>query len=501
MPRKKVVLTSPVQPIGGCSANVYGWDKRPASVRIAMSFLDHPGLSFLRANLQCDVLQYPDPMAFAELLRDPPEVLGISFYINESGTALQMAADARRAGVKQVWAGNYGAYTPEVAREFDQTFHGWGEEQLASALGCGLPTGGLVHPEIYGAIGTNLFPRMMISGLLFTSRGCPWTCSFCQTPQFYGKPQAVSLEAVDRVLWTYKSRGVKGINILDENFGTFRTHSNEVINLLHRYGFRWIALTRVDTLLSNFDRWASKGLLGAHLGIESLNQSSLSAAGKRIQQSDSCKLLRTMSQHHMFVQAFYILGFEQDTVNSIRADVDALADLDLDLVQVQVLTPYPQTRERESIEERFGIYDGDPARYNSRHLVWNHPNITEMQMRELQLYANSKLASSRRALRTLAKFAVFGGQPNVRLAGISLLASTLGGKSTALHRAYADQLASARTWSRVGWPPYEEDDADTTEPARDVANGSPSTDPPAWKRSLLPTRHKLASHIPLVKRR
>lgn len=500
MPKKKAVLTSPVQPIGGCSANVYGWDKRPAGVRIAMSFLDHPGLSFLRANLQCDVLQYPDARAFAELLRDPPEVLGISFYINESGIALQMVADARRAGVKQVWAGNYGAYTPAIAREFDQTFNGWGEGPLASALGRELPTGGLVHPEIYGAIGTNIFPRMMISGLLFTSRGCPWTCSFCQTPQFYGKPQAVSLEAIDRVLWTYKSRGVAGINILDENFGTFRTHSDEVVDLLHRHRFRWIALTRVDTLLSSFDRWASKGLLGAHLGIESLNQSSLSAAGKRIQQNDSCKLLRTMSQHHMFVQAFYILGFEQDTVDSVRADVDALADLDLDLVQVQVLTPYPQTRERDSIEERFGIHDGDPAHYNSRHLVWSHPNITAAQMRELQFYANSKLASSRRALRTLAKFVVFGGQPTVRLAGASLLRSTLGGKSRALHRAYAGQLASARAWARVGWHSYEEEDAGTAELAGD-ANESRSTDAAAWKQSLLPAPSKLASRIPLVERR
>ena len=456
MPRHKVLLTSPVQPIGRCSPNVYGWDKRPGGVRIAMSFLNHPGLAFLGANLPCDVLEYPDERAFAERLRDPPDVLGISFYINETSIALRMMEDARRAGVREVWAGNYGAYTPEIAARFDRSFTGWGEGKLASALGVELPESGLVHPEMYGAIGTNVFPSMMMSGLLFTSRGCPWTCSFCQTPQFYGKPQEVSLEAIDRVLWTYKSRGVRGINILDENFGTFRAHADEVVELLRRYRFRWIALTRVDTLLKSFDRWTSKGLFGAHLGVESLNQSSLTGAGKRIQQNDSVKLLRSMSRHHMFVQAFYILGFEQDTVPSIRADVDMLATLDVDLVQVQVLTPYPQTRERETIARQFGIHDQELAHYNSRHLVWSHPNISAAEMRELQRYANARLASSRRALRTLAKFAVFGGQPRMGVEGLSLVAAMIGRRAAALHRHHAKALAGARSWSRVGWYSYEE---------------------------------------------
>src|SRR5258708_39746626 len=145
----------------------------------------------------------------------------------------------------------------------------------------------------------------------------------------------MSLEAMERVLGTYKSGGVRGINTPDEKFGALRGHADEVVDLLHRYRFRWIALTRVDTLLKSFDRWASKGLFGAHLGVESLNQSSLSGAGKRIQQNDSVKLLHSMSRHHMFVQAFYILGFEQDTTSSIRADVDMLATLDVDLVQMQ----------------------------------------------------------------------------------------------------------------------------------------------------------------------
>jgi len=238
-----------------------------------MSFLNHPGLCFLRANAPCEILEYPSNDDFEAALADPPEILGISFYINESEIALDMAARARRAGVREIWAGNYGAYSPAITSSFDRVFAGWGEREAAEALGAAPRSPvELRHPEMYGAIGTNIFPGMLLSGLLFTSRGCPWTCSFCQTPDFYGKPAQIPLETVDEVLWTYRRRGIVGINILDENFGTFTSHSLEVVELLHRYKMRWIALTRVDTLLKNFDCWASKGLFGAHLGIESLNQ-------------------------------------------------------------------------------------------------------------------------------------------------------------------------------------------------------------------------------------
>lgn len=454
----RILFTSPVQPIGGCSPNVYGWDKPPTMVRIAMSFLNHPGLAFLKANLPCDILEYPTEQDFQAVLSRPPEILGISFYINESALAIRMAKLARQAGVKEVWAGNYGAYSPEVSPAFDRLFTGWGESQLAEALGSpAISVESLHHPEMYGAIGTNLFPYMLFSGLLFTSRGCPWTCNFCQTPSFYGKPKALSLETIDRILWIYHRKGIRGVNILDENFGTFRSHADEVVDLLHRYGMRWIALTRVDTLSANFDRWLTKGLFGAHLGIESLNQSSLLGASKRIDGLESVRLLKRMSQHNLFVQCFYILGFEDDTVESIERDIEALSHLDADVVQVQVLTPYPRTQQRDTIAIRHGIHDSNLSHYNSRNLVWNHPHISSVEMQRLQDSANEKLSSSTRALRTLRKFSAFCGTNRLSFEGLRLVVSTFSGASRQLHRHYRKAIRGARHWTQVGWYPYEEE--------------------------------------------
>jgi hypothetical protein len=182
----------------------------------------------------------------------------------------------------------------------------------------------------------------------------------------------------------------------------------------------------------------------------------LTGASKKVSKLDSIRLVQEMGRRNMFVQAFYILGFEQDTVDSVRSDIGKLAELDIDVVQVQVLTPYPRTGQRSLIEDRYGIGDGNLSRYNSRHLVWNHPHIRPAQMRELQLWANSKLASSRRAMRTLAKFAVYYGRPRPNLAGANLLLNAARGPSRRLHAEFAGRIKGARRWARAGWYPYEE---------------------------------------------
>ncbi len=454
---RNILMTSPVQPIGGVSPDIYSWDKSSKGMRMIMSFLHHPALAFLEANLPVKVLHYPTWVDFCNSLNPVPDVLGISFYINETEQALAMARYARKVGVKEIWAGNFGAYTPEISNEFDNVVQGWGEEKLAQFMGLDLDNDfKLIHPEIYGVVGTNLFPRMLFSGTLFTSRSCPFTCNFCQTPDFYGSATKVPLEEIERIIWTYKKKGVSGINILDENFGTFKRHAQEVVKILHKYKLRWVALTRVDTLKKNFEFWAEHGMFGAHLGIESLNDHSLSGASKRTDQNNNLDMLKLLSKHNMFVQIFYILGFEEDTVESVKEDIELLAKHDFDVAQIQVLTPYPRTEQRRSIEQKYGIFEFDLRKYNSRNLVWNHPNINEIQMKELQAWANNLICTQKRVLRSITKLGLYYGRKNIGFEGLSLLMKQFSGQYQELHKEYQVKLAAARQWSKTGWYAYDE---------------------------------------------
>lgn len=66
------------------------------------------GLRFLRQNLpELEILEYPSRAEFSKALQKGWDAVGFSFYLEETNRILTMAEEARRAGVKQLWAGNY----------------------------------------------------------------------------------------------------------------------------------------------------------------------------------------------------------------------------------------------------------------------------------------------------------------------------------------------------------------------------------------------------------
>jgi radical SAM superfamily enzyme YgiQ (UPF0313 family) len=381
-----------------------------------------------------------------------------------------MASYARSRGVKDVWAGNYGAYSPGMSGYFDRVITGWGEAPAAAALGLTPRRGDeIVHPPMYGCMGTNVIPYLTMHGFLYTSRGCPYTCTFCQTPDFYGESKVVPLDSIERVLWTYSKQGIATANILDENFGIFPQHTREVIRLLKKYRMRWIPLCRVDLLLKHLEEWKEHGLFGAHVGVETLNALSLKGADKKLDRRLTVELLRKMSASHLIVQAFYIIGFEEDTAASIRADINELATLDVDIAQIQIVTPYPRTPLRDDIERNYGILDRNLSKYNSRNLVWNHPNIGPREMKEIQTWAGEKLFTTRRALRTVSKMLVFDCTGGVSARGAARMVRSR--KSLDLYRAHRRSLKNSKAWAKRGWDAYDEVETgrhvfDGPEPAR-----------------------------------
>jgi radical SAM superfamily enzyme YgiQ (UPF0313 family) len=217
---------------------------------------------------------------------------------------------------------------------------------------------------------------------------------------------------------------------------------------------RWIPLCRADLLLKHLDEWKEHGLFGAHIGVETLNPASLKGSDKKLQRGTTVELLRLMRKNHLIVQAFYIIGFEEDTVESIRQDIEELATLDVDIAQVQIVTPYPRTVLRDVIDQRYGILDGNLSRYNSRNLVWKHPNIEPREIKELQQWAHAKLFTSARALKTISKMLIFDCTERVAIKGVTRMARSR--KSLRLYRVNRRGLRNAKAWAKRGWDAYDE---------------------------------------------
>ena len=282
-----------------------------------------------------------------------------------------MASEARQAGVHELWAGNYGALTPSIQSDFDHVFSGYSEDALGHRLGTHLDE--IQHPPLitrFRLPGGWSFPL----GILFSSRGCSFRCTFCQTTTFAPKPKEISLKSLDRVLRFYVQHGIHFVLLLDENFGNLPSHADAVIELLARHRVRWLVQSRVDLLLRNFNQWQNCGMEGALFGIESFHQDILKQMHKNERAQASFELAERLNRAGLYAQGYYIIGLPPETPGSIAEDLRTLASLKLDVTQITIVTPHPQTEMWHELDSGYGIFETDWSKFDTKHLVWNHPH-------------------------------------------------------------------------------------------------------------------------------
>ena len=330
------------------------------------------GLRFLRQNIPgISILEYPSRAEYREHLKRGWDIVGFSFYLEETNDILQMAGEARAAGAQQLWAGNYGALTPSIQPHFDQVFTSYSEEAVAELAGVALEE--IQHPPLvteFRLPGGWTVPF----GVLFTSRGCSFRCTFCQTTAFAPHPKPISLESLDRVLHFYVQHGIRFVLLLDENFGNLPSHSEAVIELLARHGVRWMVQSRVDLFLRNFAEWQKCGMEGALFGIESFHQELLKQMHKNEKVQATFELAERLNRAGLYAHGYYIIGLPSETPESIAEDLRTLASLKLDVTQITIVTPHPLTERWHELDTRFGIFEKAWSKFDTKHLVWNHPH-------------------------------------------------------------------------------------------------------------------------------
>lgn len=345
------------------------------------------GLRFIKQNIpEIEIVEYPSWNEYRKKLKEGWDVVGFSFYQNEIHEILRMAGEARRQGVRELWAGNYGALMEGMDLHFDRVFTGYAERQIAALLGKKLDQ--ILHPPLFLCLHLNPLNRFLnfrfkIIGILFTQRGCPFQCNFCQTPVFCPKPSKISIESIEAVLKYYLKVGIKEVIIPDENFCTFRTHSAKVVELMKRYGFYWSVCIRADELLKHLDDWKDHRLATTMIGIESLSNDMLYDVGKRETIQAIKTAIRKVQESKRWSLGTYMIGYESGTEESIRSDLTELANADNDFTQLCVVKPYPRTPLWREVDSKYGIFEKDWHKWDARHLVWNHPHVSPQKMEEL----------------------------------------------------------------------------------------------------------------------
>ncbi|HSA66427.1 MAG TPA: radical SAM protein, partial [Methyloceanibacter sp.] len=218
-------------------------------------------------------------------------------------------------------------------------------------------------------------------------RGCPFQCSFCTIINVQGrKSRYRSPDSIEQILRMNWAQGVKRFFITDDNFARNKDWEaiyDRIIKLREEDGMDVRFMIQVDTLCHKIPNFIEKsrraGVTRVFIGLENINPANLIAAKKRQNKiTEYRKMLLEWKRVGIMTFAGYILGFPNDTPESIRHDLEIIKkELPLDALEFFVLTPLPGSEDHKILYEKNVWMDPDMNKYELEHVVTAHAKMTK----------------------------------------------------------------------------------------------------------------------------
>lgn len=298
------------------------------------------------------------------------------------------------------------------------------EDGIRAKTGAGEVTVPLIDEAQLPSISQAYMQRFSDSTMttLDTSRGCPFTCSYCSVKNVMGRTMR-SRDAATVVRWirdAIEHHGIRSLFIVDDDF--YRSPAWEPIlegmAQLRSEGHDFCFMMQVDAEAASFEddapltsqrqkseRFiqlaADAGCFAAFIGFETFSPQNLVAATK-VQNLEKAqrrtrsgldtqaaldavkdKYRRVCANWHrrgVAVHAGYMLGFPFDGPECGRQSAEWLLDVGVDLASFFIVTPLPGTEDHEKALREGTIADWDFNNYDSQHMVAHHPRMTAAEV-------------------------------------------------------------------------------------------------------------------------
>ena len=235
-------------------------------------------------------------------------------------------------------------------------------------------------------------------GTLDCGRGCPFECSFCTIINVQGRKMRFrSAEHIAQAIrHNYHAHGVTFYFFTDDNFARNKNWEaifDMLIRLREEEHIPVIFMMQVDVLswkIKNFVEKASRaGCQNVFIGMESLDTTSLKAAGKNQNHVDEYSMLiESYRGSEISTHVGYIIGFPNETAESVRRNLTCLMqEVRPDQASFFMLMPLPGSMDHVHMVQRGEWMHPDFNRYDSHHEVTVHPNLKDGAWKDLYLEA------------------------------------------------------------------------------------------------------------------
>ncbi len=185
--------------------------------------------------------------------------------------------------------------------------------------------------------------------MLFTSRGCPYLCSYCH--DIFTKKyvyQSASSVIAD-IEYLYNTYGIVEFQIVDDIFNLHKPRLVEIMETIAhrwpgRFSFSFPNGLRADILdPREIEALCKAGTYSVALAIETVTPRLQTLIEKHLKLDRVQGIIAQFSSNDVIVSGFFMLGFPTETERELLATIKFALNSDLTLANFFTVTPQPET--------------------------------------------------------------------------------------------------------------------------------------------------------------
>ncbi|MBN2138012.1 MAG: cobalamin-dependent protein [Sedimentisphaerales bacterium] len=185
--------------------------------------------------------------------------------------------------------------------------------------------------------------------VLYTSFGCPFSCTFCNINANYNGKSGVRFRnptrIVDEIGMLVAEYGVRNIKFADEIFGLRESHIVQTCDLITERGYNlniW-AYTRIDTINQRLlEKMKAAGINWLAFGIESGSKKVRDGVVKgRFDRNAITKAIDMTHEAGIYIVANFIFGLPDDDAETMQETLDMAKELNCEYTNFYTAMAYP----------------------------------------------------------------------------------------------------------------------------------------------------------------
>lgn len=196
---------------------------------------------------------------------------------------------------------------------------------------------------------------------VISSRGCPWKCTFCGSPQFWKR--RVRFHSPDYFVEQLVLLYEKGRRFFYFSDDTFTVKKERVIDICKKIlerglNITWVAISRVNYVNEEVLYWMRRaGCIQISYGVESGSAKIRDLLNKNIRIEDIKRAFRLTTGYGILARAYFIYGCPGESWRTIQETIDLIREIKPLSVIFYILDLFPGTQLYSEFVKRTGLTD------------------------------------------------------------------------------------------------------------------------------------------------